>query len=70
MRHSLRLALAVLGVGALTLGLARAADDPKVGDKSPTFEATNDEGKTWKSDDHVGKKIVVVYFFPVAFTGG
>lgn len=52
---------------------ARAADDKKdvkVGDKAPAFQATDDEGKPWKSADHVGKKIVVVYFYPADLTGG
>jgi peroxiredoxin Q/BCP len=44
--------------------------DLKVGDPAPVFEAKDDTGATWKSADHVGKKIVVVYFFPAAFTGG
>ena len=44
--------------------------DLKVGDAAPTFEAADDTGKAWKSADHVGKKIVVVFFFPAAFTGG
>jgi peroxiredoxin Q/BCP len=44
--------------------------DLKVGDKAPTFKATCDTGKEWKSSDHVGKKFLVVYFFPAAFTGG
>jgi peroxiredoxin Q/BCP len=47
-----------------------AADGVKVGDAAPTFEATDDAGKAWKSSDHVGKKIVVVYFYPADFTGG
>jgi thioredoxin-dependent peroxiredoxin len=42
----------------------------KKGDKAPSFEATDDEGKTWKSSDHVGKKVIVVYFYPADFTGG
>lgn len=42
----------------------------KKGDKAPSFEATDDEGKTWKSRDHVGKKVIVVYFYPADFTGG
>ncbi len=42
----------------------------KVGDPAPAFEAPADEGKTWKSSDHVGKKVVVVYFYPADFTGG
>jgi len=42
----------------------------KVGDKAPAFTAKDDAGKDWKSADHVGKKIVVVYFYPASFTGG
>src|SRR5262249_45122636 len=42
----------------------------KVGDKAPSFEATDDTGKAWKSDDMVGKKILVVYFYPADLTGG
>jgi len=44
--------------------------DLKVGDAAPKFEAADDAGKAWKSEEHVGKKILVVYFFPAAFTGG
>jgi peroxiredoxin Q/BCP len=50
--------------------LAGQAVDLKVGDAAPKFEATDDAGKAWTSSDVVGKKIVVVYFFPAAFTGG
>ena len=42
----------------------------KVGDKAPAFQATDDQGKTWKSSDVVGKKILVLYFYPGDFTGG
>jgi peroxiredoxin Q/BCP len=49
---------------------ARGADDVKVGDKAPAFKANDDQGKPWNSADHVGKKIIVVYFFPAALTGG
>jgi peroxiredoxin Q/BCP len=48
----------------------KPAVDLKVGDAAPKFEAPDATGKAWKSDEHVGKKIVVVYFFPAAFTGG
>jgi thioredoxin-dependent peroxiredoxin len=58
------LALFVLGVG---MSKARAAD---VGDKAPSFEATDDHGNIWKSDDHVGKGVLVVYFYPADLTGG
>lgn len=67
------LGFAALAWSALSLGGLHAADDKvdlKVGDKAPTFESTDDQGKAWKSSDHVGKKILVVYFFPAALTGG
>lgn len=42
----------------------------KVGDKAPIFEAFDEDGKIWKSADYAGKKILVVYFYPAAMTGG
>ncbi len=64
-------------VGAMLLLLAGglpAQDEKKVelkvGDVAPVFKATDDTGKEWKSSDLVGKKYVVVYFFPAAFTSG
>lgn len=50
--------------------LSAMADDLNVGDAAPVFSSTDDEGKAWKSEDHVGKKIVVVYFYPADCTGG
>ena len=58
-----------LGLGILAIGTSRAAD-VKVGDAAPSFEASDDSGKPWKSSDHYGKNIVVVYFYPADFTGG
>jgi thioredoxin-dependent peroxiredoxin len=42
----------------------------KPGDKAPGFQGQTDAGKTWKSKDHVGKKILVVYFYPKDMTPG
>lgn len=42
----------------------------KIGDKVPGFEATADDGTTWKLNDFLGKKNIVVYFYPAAMTGG
>ena len=64
---------ACLGLAALLPGVLRAEDQPvklDKGDAAPAFEAKDDSGKLWKSSDHVGKKVVVVYFFPAAMTGG
>src|SRR5258705_9697781 len=59
------MALGILGALAL-----QDKVDLKVGDAAPAFEAKDDAGKDWKSADHVGKKVVVVYFYPASFTGG
>jgi peroxiredoxin Q/BCP len=63
------LTLLALSAGLIMSGRA-FAKDLKVGDAAPTFEAKDDAGKTFKSSDVVGKKIVVVYFYPADFTGG
>jgi len=59
-------ALAVLGLAA------PAQEKTKLdkGDKAPVFEGTDENGNTWKSSDVVGKKVLVVYFYPADFTGG
>lgn len=60
--------------GALLMSQACSlANDNKevnVGDKAPEFAALDETGKEWKSSDHVGKKVVVVYFYPADMTGG
>jgi peroxiredoxin Q/BCP len=63
-----------LCLGGVLLGTVGAkgkkADGVNVGNPAPAFESTDDQGKPWKSADHVGKKIVVVYFYPADMTGG
>src|SRR6266481_1125600 len=63
-----------LGLAALALAasatLSAQESKVKVGDKAPAFESVDEAGKPWKSSDHVGKKIVVLYFYPADFTGG
>jgi len=58
----------------LVAGSMSAQDEKKIdlqiGDAAPVFQANDDQGKTWKSADLVGKKFVVVYFFPADFTSG
>ncbi|MBX9680201.1 MAG: peroxiredoxin [Gemmataceae bacterium] len=49
---------------------AKAELKVKVGDAAPKFHGVDENGKTWKSEDHVGKKVLVVYFYPADFTGG
>jgi peroxiredoxin Q/BCP len=40
------------------------------GDPAPDFILKDDQGKAWSSSDFFGKKVVVVYFYPAAMTGG
>jgi peroxiredoxin Q/BCP len=59
--------------------LARAADDLPAAEKDepltvgqalPQFVSIDDRGESWKSTEHVGRKVVVFYFYPGDFTGG
>ena len=49
---------------------AEISKNLKIGDKAPEFQARDDNGRLWKSSDVVGKKYLVVYFYPAAMTGG
>jgi thioredoxin-dependent peroxiredoxin len=65
--------MGLLAVLALMAAASPAQDKPadlKVGDPAPEFQAMDDQGKVWKSQDVVGKKILVVYFYPADMTGG
>jgi thioredoxin-dependent peroxiredoxin len=73
--NKVRLAASACCLCLLALGAVRGADDSKgkavnVGDAAPVFQSTDDQGKTWKSADHVGKQVLVVYFYPADLTGG
>jgi len=64
--------LAALGLaaGAKQDGKADKKVILEVGDAAPAFEAADEEGKLWQSSRHVGKKIIVLYFYPGDFTPG
>lgn len=64
------LTAATVFFASASLTAEEAQVDLKVGEVAPTFAGTDDRGQAWKSSDHVGKKIVVVYFYPADFTGG
>ena len=72
----MRLAAVLMIISA---GFARAADEPErvakvavpeVGQLLPALVSTDDTGQPWKSADHIGKKVLVLYFYPGDFTGG
>ena len=43
---------------------------PKAGDTAPLIAGQDQNGKDFKLADQIGKKIVLLYFYPKDFTGG
>ncbi len=65
-----KLLIATLGFfTAASLGLAQNAM-PKVGDKAPPVTGKNQDGKTWKLEKSIGKRLVILYFYPKDDTPG
>ncbi len=65
------LLIALIAVVAIifsaTTGFAAA---PKAGDSAPLFTGQDQDGKEFNLADLVGRKIVLLYFYPKDFTGG
>src|SRR5215469_9542602 len=60
-------------VGFLANMAALAVDSagmPKAGDKAPLVEGKDQDGNPWKLSDDVGKKLVLLYFYPKDDTPG
>jgi len=67
------LSLPLLSTALAAIMLAQAPPPKthlKVGDMAPDFDLSSTTGKKIKLSDFRGKKVVVVAFFPAAFTGG
>lgn len=47
-----------------------SATELKVGDKAPAFKLKGSDGKTYELKKFKGKQVVVIAWFPKAFTGG
>jgi peroxiredoxin Q/BCP len=59
--------------GLVALAPAFAADAPKAldaGDSAPAFSLPGSDGKTHSLSEYAGKQMVVLAWFPKAFTGG
>jgi len=54
----------IIALSALLALAASAAEVPKTGDPAPAFAAKDQDGHDWKSSDHIGKEVVIVYFYP------
>ncbi len=68
----MRTAMTVLFfMGCLTmLPLDGLAKDLAVGDEAPAFELPGSDGETYKLEDFRDQQVVVIAWFPKAFTGG
>ena len=56
---------------SLTLAAGSAgAAELKPGDEAPSFSLPGSDGKTHSLKDYKGKQVVVLAWFPKAFTGG
>lgn len=76
-----RVALVACGVWTMLMVVGAAVDetagalpipaeDLAVGQPVLAFEGVDDAGQPWKSADHFGQKVIVLYFYPGDFTGG
>jgi thioredoxin-dependent peroxiredoxin len=54
----------------LSSGMAQTNSIPKVGDTAPLIKGKNQDGKHWKLADDIGKKVVLLYFYPKDDTKG
>ncbi len=62
----LKLLLTSLFLSALSV----FATPPKTGDPAPLFTGQDQDGRDFKLADHIGRRIVLLYFYPKDFTGG
>jgi peroxiredoxin Q/BCP len=70
--HSLQLFtfFATAFIAAFASDPATAAETPKAGDKAPLIEGKDQDGKTWKLSESVGKQVLLLYFYPKDETPG
>jgi thioredoxin-dependent peroxiredoxin len=64
------LLLTVVWLMGVVLPAANAGQAPKVGDTAPLIQGQDQDGKTWKLADAVGKQVVLLYFYPKDDTPG
>lgn len=67
--RSISLLLAVLA-SSIAFGFESLAKSPGVGDPAPLVQGKDQNGHEWKLADVVGKKVVLLYFYPKDDTPG
>ena len=57
-------------IACMVLMCSTAAAELKTGDRAPDYKLPGSDGKTYELADYAGKQVVVIAWFPKAFTGG
>jgi len=70
MKTLLQFTLATTSALVLSALCATGAETPKVGDKAPLIQGQDQDGKTFKLADVLGRKVVLLYFYPKDDTPG
>jgi len=60
----------VLTLACLSGGTTVAAEELKIGSLAPEFSLVGSDGRTHTLSEHRGERVVVLAWFPKAFTGG
>jgi len=73
--NNYRVNVAIFVVGTAILGfhstaLSAGSSELTIGDKAPGFELPGSDDSTYNLADFRGKQVVVLAWFPKAFTGG
>jgi peroxiredoxin Q/BCP len=66
--RALKIMMCVVAFQMMTGALM--AGELKVGDDAPEFELTGSDGKMYALSAYADKKVIVLAWFPKAFTGG
>jgi thioredoxin-dependent peroxiredoxin len=70
MRRLASLVLLLAGCASSGSVLPEPKGPPEVGSPAPDFSLPGSDGKTHRLADYQGKQVVVLAWFPAAFTGG
>ena len=66
----MKLLLKTLSLFIMTIASTHSLSALEVGSKVTPFAANDDSGEIWNAAEYIGKKNIVVYFYPAAMTGG
>jgi peroxiredoxin Q/BCP len=63
-------AAVVVGVANVVTRRMKTRAELRIGDRAPDFSLAGSDGRTYRLSDFIGRRAVVIAWFPKAFTGG